>query len=173
MEPQEDPLDDPTALLRGPTPERKRGLEALGAIVRSLLRHAVNPVAVVLLHLACRWVFGLYEKIPNLDTPMHFLGGVVIAQFFVRVVEDLRRPYGRGWLQDAMHLLLTLGAVSFAALAWEIVEFASDSFFGTQSQRDNADTMGDLIFGLLGGLTYWTLVRWKQAADDLAARRAH
>jgi hypothetical protein len=86
---------------------------------------------------------------------MHFSGGVAAAYFFRKV--SLMGNEVLGELTDFSRDLLSFGLTCSIALFWEIVEFSSDTFFGTNVQESNANTMRDLIFGIVGALIFLLL----------------
>ena len=65
-------------------------------------------------------------------------------------------------------LLCRLFSMFFAiagAGIWEIYEFTADNLLGINMQGDNTNTMGDIISGTLGALTWFgihTLVHKRQ-----------
>ncbi len=122
--------------------------------ITSLRRAAWAPVLVFSVHLVALFGFDIYEHFPNFDIPMHFIGGVAIAHFFgisYRTAASLKLL---GEPSAVVFLPLILGLTSLAAVVWEFAEFIADRQFGTLTQPGLADTLLDLLMGLLGG-TVW------------------
>jgi len=98
-----------------------------------------------------------YWVYPWIDVPMHFLGGVLAAVILLWLVDR----YPGEWELPRNFFTRMVFILSFVALIgvlWEFSEFLYDVFissrgwsrFALQSARD---TIGDLFFDLLGGLT--------------------
>lgn len=113
-----------------------------------LAKIAYAPSIVLILHILAT-VFGWYDQILWLDTPMHFLGGIAIAissYYFLDFV-DLRTSFH----ERLFRFLFIIALTGLCAVAWEILEFLFDRFFQTHMQPGMLDTMKDLAFGILGG----------------------
>ncbi|HEY7181561.1 MAG TPA: hypothetical protein VIC84_09085, partial [Blastocatellia bacterium] len=89
---------------------------------------------------------------PYVDPIMHFTGGVAAAYFFRKA--SLIGNEVLGSLTDFSRDLLSFGLTCSIALFWEIAEFSSDTFLGTNVQISNANTMRDLILGIVGALVF-------------------
>lgn len=88
---------------------------------------------------------------------MHFLGGFWVGALAVRLFNlPGKMPAGPS---AVFVILLVLSVASLAGILWEFSEFIFDqfSFFGHNprllQQQGVADTMSDLFFDLLGGLS--------------------
>ena len=91
---------------------------------------------------------------------MHFSGGIAIAYFFY--VASKLASHRVGKLTDMGRALFAFGMACAAAVLWEIGEFSSDIVFNTHVQINNANTMRDLILGVVGAslfLVFGQLVR--------------
>ena len=122
------------------------------------------PAVVFVIHELINIPFGLYDVFPALDIPMHFLGGASVS---VSSALCLRQTKGIVMVEKIGKFFFFLWAVSLAGLAaivWEFYEFLSDYFFQTVTQPSLADTVGDLFFGLVGGLvaSAYIVYRWRQ-----------
>ena len=67
--------------------------------------------------------------------------------------------------------LLAFGLTTFAAVAWESVEFLRDTYRGTSIQRGLANTMRDLFLGVSGavlfvGMNTQIKLRSRSVADE-------
>lgn len=123
-------------------------------VLRALLRGAWAPAGVVALHIFLVHGLDAYTRLPPLDRPMHVLGGAAIAYFGAVL---LREAEGAGALTlhaGALRALFLLGLTALAAVAWELLERASDQVLGTGFQTGLGDTMRDLLLGLLGGAIF-------------------
>jgi len=86
--------------------------------------------------------FGLYSVLPGWDKAVHADSGVLLASAGLALLP----PGARTWPR----LLLVQACATALAATWEIVEFTSDTLFGTQAQHGNTDTMTDVIAGTAG-----------------------
>ena len=129
--------------------------------ITSLRRAAWAPIAVLMLHVAAVQCFDIYSRFPDFDMPMHFVGGVAIAHFFVACYRSASERELLGQPAAVVFPPMILGLTCLAAVVWEFAEFAGDQMLGTHSQPSLADTMLDLLLGLLGGtvLIVWNLLR--------------
>ncbi|MCI8402714.1 MAG: hypothetical protein HFI38_11620 [Lachnospiraceae bacterium] len=108
-------------------------------------------------------IYLMYSKLPGWDRFVHYFSGVVLGAIGYTAMGGLLR--WRGLPEDQVIMLLS--AFVFAGMcagAWEIGEFSADQFFHMDVQHGNTDTMGDIVCGFLGGMTFCAarLVRiWK------------
>jgi hypothetical protein len=107
------------------------------------------PLSVLIGHSVFARLFG-HE--PYVDPIMHFTGGVAAAYFFRKA--SLIGAGVLGALTDFSRDLLSFGLTCSIALFWEMAEFGSDTFLGTNVQISNANTMRDLILGTVGALVF-------------------
>ncbi len=90
--------------------------------------------------------FGLFESISWWDDMMHFLnwllltGGMLVAWRARRETRSL------------VVIMVSLGFGGTAALAWELLEYASFNRFSDIAAAIYVDTLGDLSLGTLGSL---------------------
>lgn len=119
-------------------------------ILRTIREAAWLPVAVLLSFAFAASAFRLYVLYPWLDMPTHFAGGIAVTHFFRVAVVNAQDAVGR--IRPVVRSLLSLGLTMLAAVAWEILEYSLDAALGTTMNRGVADTLSDLLFGLLGGL---------------------
>ncbi|NCA82067.1 MAG: hypothetical protein EOM72_04915 [Opitutae bacterium] len=128
--------------------------QSLAAGLEILRRHAWLPLGVFLLHEGCAHVVDGYARWPAIDIPLHFLGGFAIAHF---AGGALRVFAGRGLVRPPdplLRILLLFALAGTAAVFWEFAEWTADRFFGTHCQLSLADTLLDLLMGMLGGLAF-------------------
>ena len=124
------------------------------ATLETLRRHAWLPLAVFLAHELCAHVIDGYRRWPSIDIPLHFFGGLAIADFArgaLRVFAArrlVREP------DPLLRLLLLFALAITAAVFWEFAEFTADLVLGTHCQLSLRDTLLDLFMGMLGGLAF-------------------
>ena len=112
------------------------------------------PILVFALHQVLARVFDAYERVSDLDVPMHFVGGVAIAHFFDTAVHAGSGGAILGTPSRFGKLLLSLSLVGCSTIAWELAEWTTDHLGWSQAQGGLGDTMADMVIGLLGGLVY-------------------
>lgn len=111
-----------------------------------------------------------YDAFPAFDIVTHLLvpmlGAPVIYVALARAevvpdpADDTRTPHYIGIFVVTLALGLAVGAV------WEILEYASDRYVGSQLSLGNRDTIGDLVADGVGALVgavllvVWTLFGW-------------
>ena len=92
-------------------------------------------------------ILNLYQKLPVLDIPMHFTGGLIVAWFLHALFsKDLRTMRGRAGA------LLIIGGAAIVGIHWEFFEWFLDNFVFTKVQFMGGlnDTLFDLFMDLLG-----------------------
>jgi hypothetical protein len=109
------------------------------------------PLLVLVLFIIASQVFNAYQRFPALDIPTHFVGGAVIAFFVRRATANAEGIVGE--MPLSIHCALTLWGTAVAALLWELYEYLSDRFLGTQMVHGLDDTLLDLALGMMGGAT--------------------
>ena len=110
------------------------------------------PLLVFTIHVFVSAVLRLYTRWPNADIPMHFSGGLAIAFFVSRCFQLLPRESIKRSRVVLLELLL-IGSITVSATAfWEFSEFFADQLFGTNAQVSIANTMQDMILGILGAI---------------------
>jgi hypothetical protein len=129
--------------------------DVASSVLRLLREAAWAPVAVVVLRIICNGV-GLRHA---LDWAAHFLGGLAMAYFLYTAVCLFVSRLGA--LKSCTVYLLAFCGTCAVAVFWEIGEFAGDRLFGTQSQFTLAETMGDLMYGVLGAAVALAIMRLK------------
>jgi energy-converting hydrogenase Eha subunit A len=115
------------------------------------------PLLVFVVYLGAAVVLDLFSAIPRLDFPMHFAGGLATAYLVSHGLQNARRIWGRPSTSSAWDTVIVLALTLLVALLWEGLEFSSDRLFGTQEQLGTADTVRDLLAGMLGALAYVAL----------------
>jgi len=120
----------------------------------ALLETGWAPAAVFVLHVLASRVFMLYIAYPDLDIPMHVLGGVAIALFFWRAVILASGADVIGSVNRTGVGVIVFGLTCAAAVFWEFAEYLSDRYLGTRAQLGLDDTLGDMLSGIVGGTVF-------------------
>jgi hypothetical protein len=114
-----------------------------------LLREALwAPLLIVLASLA----LGRVLAAQDLWWLMHVLGGAAVAFCYLRATRIAGALLGD--LRIGTRYVLAFTAACSTALAWEMLEFTSDQFFGTDLQEGEMDTMSDLLLSVAGAAAY-------------------
>lgn len=105
-----------------------------------------------------------YTTYPNFDVPMHFLGGMVAAIFFVLYFKkELSK------LSPLLIAVFLIGSTIFAGIIWEFFEWGLDHFLVPYvswmriSQLGLEDTLGDIFVDFLGGTAIFLLYLYEEA----------
>jgi hypothetical protein len=120
-------------------------------LLTTLRRAAWAPILVFGLH-SVSFALGFYDVWPPLDIPMHFLGGMAISWFFGHAYRAAEELGLLGRPAAILYRVTVLALTASATVFWEFAEFLSDRYVGTHAQKGLADTLGDMLVGLLGGL---------------------
>jgi uncharacterized membrane protein YGL010W len=110
------------------------------------------PAVVIVIHLLLTYTGGYYWY-GHTDTIMHFLGGASIAAASAEAGHLLERSGKLSMQSRFVRACILIAFTALAAVAWEFFEFTLDHTFGLAMQPSLADTMKDLLAGLLGGST--------------------
>jgi len=94
--------------------------------------------------------FHLFGRFPNLDIPVHFMGGVVVTYFFRSAIRNSQKIVGD--IPPLIQILFAFTCTGTTAILWEFYENILDHFFGFHMVRGLEDTIIDLFTGLLGAL---------------------
>ena len=103
--------------------------------------------------------FHLFGKFPNLDIPVHFMGGVVITFFYRSAIRNSQEIVGD--IPPLIQTLFAFTCTGTTAILWEFYENILDHFFGFHMVQGVRDTMVDLAMGLFGALVSSLLYRHK------------
>ncbi|MBI2011109.1 MAG: hypothetical protein HYS89_02705 [Candidatus Colwellbacteria bacterium] len=102
----------------------------------------------------------LYRVAPWIDIPLHFWGGALLALFFYWFFYRFRHLLKIDEAPFLVSLILVLGWTALGGVFWEFGEFIYDKSFTLKPvQFGLADTLGDLFFDILGGLTVAFFIR--------------
>jgi len=113
----------------------------------------VTLLTVVLLE-TCADVFDWYYIFPNLDTPMHILGGMLVGFFAMAYT-----PRGANAMQKLVWVIawtLLVGGLL------EVVEWILDSRAAMLLQADAMDTFTDILHDFAGGVIAYSIGYFKK-----------
>jgi hypothetical protein len=108
------------------------------------------PMLVFMLHVCLFRIWNAYILVPWIDIPMHFLGGLSMAYSLSAVLTFLQERRAISRLDLGVQLLLVFTSVATIAVLWEFMEFSQDHLFNMNTQISLANTMQDLLMGMLG-----------------------
>lgn len=109
------------------------------------------PATVLCVHIALTYSGGYYWW-AHVDKIMHLLGGMSIAAAALQFYSYAKSRRFMGTMHPLLLMVIVVAVVSLVAVGWEFFEFILDHTFRTNMQPSVADTMGDLLCGLVGGL---------------------
>lgn len=105
-----------------------------------------------------------YDQVPFWDKFLHFQSGLLLGACGYIVVYLLNAH--KKFTIDVSPSFLTFFSITFSlaiGVFWEVIEFSGDSMLGSTWQRNNEDTMWDLIANGIGALIicsagyYWMI----------------
>jgi hypothetical protein len=131
-------------------------------LTTALLEAGWAPVTVFTLHVLASRVLFLYIAYPPTDIAMHLLGGIAIAYFLWRAGCIALHAGVIGTVNRTGLGVMVFGLTCAAAVVWECAEFLSDRYFGTKAQLGLADTLGDMVVGIVGGVVFLAGVRLRR-----------
>jgi hypothetical protein len=118
-------------------------------IVATLKESAWAPLLVVIFY-----VFGLathlFDNLPNMDIPTHFMGGLTITFFYRSLIRNSQKLVGD--IPLPVQILFAFTCTGTTTVLWEFYENIMDRFFGFHMVRGLEDTLVDLLLGLSGAL---------------------
>jgi len=125
-------------------------------ILTTLREAAWAPLSVIGFYLF-GLAFHLYDLYPPLDIPTHFLGGIAITYFYrvaIRNSQDFLEeiPY-------PIQVLFAFTATGTTVIFWEFYENILDFLFHAHNVLGLADTLKDMVNGLLGALVFTIFYR--------------
>jgi len=107
------------------------------------------------------YVFGLlihlFDNIPYMDIPTHFMGGVVITYFYRVAIRNSQKLVGD--IPHPIQVILAFTCTGTTTVFWEFYENFADHFLGTLMVRGLGETIVDLAMGLSGALVLSLLYR--------------
>ncbi len=118
--------------------------------IANLLRIFWPPMLVFVSHVFISYGLHLYILFPNIDIPVHYLGGLTMAYSCVAALAFLQQHKIISILDKAVEWLFVFTLVTTIAVCWEFAEFSMDRLLGTNVQINLQNTMQDLLMGMLG-----------------------
>ncbi len=129
--------------------------------VQLLARAGWAPASVFLLQVFITYVLNWDTLFPQVDIPMHFIGGVAMAYFLWSCFAALPERAIEVSLRPLAAAVFVISLTAATAMLWEFAEFTFDALFGTRMQGGLEDTLLDMALGVFGGITY-VLIAWRQ-----------
>lgn len=111
------------------------------------------PIVVFAGHVVLLAVLNMYNIFPNIDILMHYLGGLSMGYACFLALVFLQQHKLISPLDRVIELALVFTSVATIAVFWEFGEFTIDHVLGKNVQVSLANTMQDLLMGVLGALT--------------------
>lgn len=98
-------------------------------------------------------ILKVYDKFPGYDRIVHFVSGMLLAYIGMFMAKWL---FNRLNIRIDTGVIILLGGVfSFACAGfWEITEYLTYLVTLEEVQHGNVDTMGDIVAGFLGAVTF-------------------
>ena len=119
-----------------------------------LFKRAFIAIGLVLILHAVLLLGGGYA-IPQIDTPMHFLGGFVMAMLGLAIHQAVASKYHTKHSPAWYHYTFVAGFAMLIGVAWEFHEYVFDQTINIwynlpMSQLSIGDTMKDFLMDWLG-----------------------
>jgi hypothetical protein len=134
-------------------------------LIRRLVREALWAPALVL---ALAALVAGTPQAPDIYWLLHVVGGAALGLFFSRGLLIAEPLFGA--LRPSSRTVFAFALACSAVLAWEFAEFAVDRVFGTRLQKDNLDTMTDLLLGVCGAALYLAFAALRQWSEESGGR---
>jgi len=128
-----------------------------------LFNRAFISIGLVLLIHGTLLITGGYA-IPNMDVPMHLLGGFVMALLALAIHHNVSNTYNTSHSPVWYHYLFVVGFAMLIGVAWEFHEYILDQTINVwyslpHSQLSLADTMKDLMNDWIGASAAFFLLK--------------
>ena len=98
-------------------------------------------------------VINLYKYVGCYDKLVHYLSGILLTEAGIIIISYTFKKRNLKIDHFVKQMFAFFFSVSCAGF-WEIYEFTADSILKTNMQGRNENTMGDIVAGVLGALTY-------------------
>lgn len=118
-------------------------------ILATLHESAWAPLGVICIYLI-GLAFHLFDPYPQLDIPIHFLGGVAITYFYRSAIRNSQKTLGE--IPYTIQILFAFTSTGTTIILWEFYENILDFVFTAHNVLGLADTLKDMLLGLLGAL---------------------
>ena len=103
-----------------------------------------------LAHFFCGEILGFFVKIKWWDSVLHTFSGMIIALLSFSLINLLNKNSSGFKLNIFFAALFAFSLTVSIGVIWEIIEFATDTWFGTNMQRAYVSTMSGRGEALLG-----------------------
>jgi hypothetical protein len=123
--------------------------ELVNWIFATLREAAWAPLCLLIFYFIGRSL-QLFDLLPQLDIPTHFIGGVAITYFYRSAIRNSQGTVGI--IPNSIQTLLAFTCTGTTIILWEFYENLFDFSFGTHMVRGLEDTILDMLMGLLGAL---------------------
>jgi hypothetical protein len=100
---------------------------------------------------------GVYDRYPPLDIPTHFFGGVAMTYFFRSAIRNSQEFLGE--IPYLIQVLFAFTCTATIVIFWEFLENILDFVFQAHNVLGLADTLKDMVDGLLGALVFTIFYR--------------
>lgn len=120
----------------------------------TIMRFFIFPAIVLVVHMIAWKIFKVYAVYPDLDIPMHYIGGVSIAYTASRTLAYLEDEKLISRLNKTILLITIFSLTGTVTVFWELAEFLGDRFLDLHVQPSLANTMQDQFMGVLGGASW-------------------
>jgi len=111
------------------------------------------PLAVFLAHISLA-PFWPGMPGPDFDQISHVAGGLAMAYFLARALREAETTGGYPPTPAPLAAAGVFCATVTVAVGWEFAEHMVDRWFGSRLQASQADTMLDLLLGMVGAAIY-------------------
>lgn len=128
-------------------------------LVLTLRESAWAPISVFGIYLLALSI-GLYKLYPWLDIPTHFLGGVAITYLYRTAIRNSQEFLGP--IPVLVQILFGFTCTGTTIILWEFLENILDFVFKAHNVLGLADTLKDMLMGLLGALVLTLPYRRRQ-----------
>ncbi len=99
-------------------------------------------------------IVDFYHQVPNYDTLMHFLSGILVSIIATMLIKQNNINQNKLFF----NILFILGLSCLVACLWEYMEFTGDNLFNKDAQNVLTtgvdDTMKDMIVATIGSFLY-------------------
>ncbi len=116
-----------------------------------LLKIALPPIVLIAIHVFAIEI-GVYSRFRWFDTPMHLLGGILVAISVVYLLNYFTSENKLNINSNILKVLIIISVTVLFAFSWEVIEYLADFYLKTRFQASLSDTMKDLCMGFIGGM---------------------
>lgn len=118
--------------------------------ISNLLKSFWFAEIVLAVHLVLFNTTRVYWEYPDIDIFFHVLGGFSAAHGFLNWLKHSETKKFVKLNSTLAKLIVVLSLVTTVAVVWEFHEFVLQHYTGIEMQPSIADTMADLLLGMIG-----------------------